>query len=321
MGSLWSYSMLCLAFDSCQRRPFSALCLQAMSAPTQPPVLRTLWVDGVAEQWEMVPNQRNISGYSYVRPSTVSAAGFSSVVPPSSEFPDDVGWPVWGAGLLVAYSHDGPFGIYGTRFFVPFPEDPERRRPVEVQNYDSREQILLTSLLSAAGRWTATLPQDTKYFHGNWWLLRMFGDDNRRTHFGYHRKSVFGFETIRAVAAVCHRFHRTFGAIRCSGECKFSGTLGSFCSAALCNEWTPCFECIDPAAPYFPVYRPRADRTHCIVDNRMYDVELGKAETQIPSSICASHPLCGQCRDAEDSRSRYYGDDQDGYTYDSSDSN
>ena len=285
---------------------------EAMSRPVSPQLLRTLWIDGVASEWEKVPNQRNLSGYSYVKPSTVSAAGFSSVVPPSSEYPNDIGWETWGAGLLIVYSHDGPFGIYGSRFFVPFPRDSREERPVEVQNYDSREQILFTSLMSAAGRWTATLPQNTRYFHGNWWLLRMFGDSNRRADFGYHRKSRFGFGTIRAVAAVSFSFHRAFGAIRCSGECRFSKTLGSFCSDHSCNAWTPCFECVDPKEPYFPMHRPRTYKTRCTVDNKTYDVELGKTETQLPSAFGASHPVCGHCRDAEDTRNRYWSSDEDG---------
>ena len=272
-------------------------------------------VGGITYNWVCVPNQRAISGFSWTSPSVVSAAGFSTVVPPLSGFPQDVGWPIWGAGLRIVYSHDGPFGIYGTRIFVPFPADSMQNKPIVVQNYDTPEQILLTSLLSAAGRWTATLPQKSKYDHGNWWLLRMFGTYCGRADFGYDRKSNLGMETFRAVAAVSFDFHRVFGAIRCSGECKATRTLGDFAAMASCDEWSICHECIDPNAPFYPVIRPRADRTLALVENRMYDVELGKTEMQLPTTRCASHPVCGRCRDAEERRDRYH---LDRHTYDSS---
>ena len=273
---------------------------------SQVQIVRTQIVDGITHIWEKVPNQHAISGYSWARPSVVSAAGFSSVVPPLSDFPDDVGWPIWGAGLRIVYSHDGPFGIYGSRMFVPFPADSMERRPILVQNYDTPEQILFTSLLSAAGRWTDSLPQKSRHDHGNWWLLRMFGTYCGRASFGYDRKSTLGIETIRAVAAVSFDFHRAFGAIRCSGECKFTRTLGGFSAMASSDEWNISHQCIDPNAPFYPVIRPRADRTLCLVENRMYDVALGKTEMQLPTTRCASHPVCGHCRNAKETRDRYY---------------
>jgi hypothetical protein len=62
--------------------------------------------------------------------------------------------------LSIVYCHDGPFGIYGARIFVPFPASAAQTRPVEVQSYDSTEQILLMSLLSTAGRWNDTLSEN-----------------------------------------------------------------------------------------------------------------------------------------------------------------
>ena len=78
------------------------------------------------------------------------------MVPPQSGFPVDVGWPIWGAGLRIVYSHDGPFGIYGSRSFVAFPADSNENRPIVVHNFDSPEQSSYVPL-SAAGRWTDTL--------------------------------------------------------------------------------------------------------------------------------------------------------------------
>jgi hypothetical protein len=166
--------------------------------------------------WVSVPNQRSVSGFSWTTPSVVSAAGYSTIVPALSGFPLDVGWENWGAGLTITHCHDGPFGIYGDRIFVPFPALPLRVRPIVVQCYDSPEQILLTSLLSAVGRWTITLSEDVRYYYGNWWLLRMFGTNCRQYGFGYNRKSSMAYDTIRAVAAASPTFHRTFGAIRCA---------------------------------------------------------------------------------------------------------
>ena len=193
----------------------AACAVRAAHIMPQDNTVHTQIVGGITYNWVSVPNQRAISGFSWTSPSVVSAAGFSTVVPPLSGFPQDVGWPIWGAGLRIVYSHDGPFGIYGTRIFVPFPADSNQNRPIVVQNYDTPEQTLLTSLLSAAGRWTDTLPQKSKYDHGNWWLLRMFGTYCGRADFGYDRKSNLGNETFRAVAAVSLAFHHVFGAIRC----------------------------------------------------------------------------------------------------------
>ena len=204
----------------------------------------------------------------------------------------------FGAGLLIVYSHDGPFGIYGSRIFVPRPKESQEKRPKLVKQIDSPEQILLTCLLSAAGRWTDILPEVARQEQGNWWLLRMYGVDSL-AYFGYDRKSYRGTETIRAVAAVSFAFRRVFGAIRCSGECKTIRTLGDFLATASCDEWDICYECIDPRAPFHPVIRPREDRTLALVGNIPYNVEFGKTEMQLPSTRCLSHPVCGRCRDAQ----------------------
>ena len=78
------------------------------------------------------------------------------MVHPQSGFPLDVGWPIWGAGLRIVYSHDGPFGIYGSRSFVAFPADSNENRPIVVQNFDSPEQ---SSYVPSARCWTVD-----KYF-------------------------------------------------------------------------------------------------------------------------------------------------------------
>ena len=144
----------------------------------------------------------------------------------------------------------------------------------------------------------------------------MIGSYCSHAGFGYDRKSDMDNETIRAVAAVSFTFHRVFGAIRCSGECDATRTLSDFAAMASCDEWSSCHVCIDPNAPFYPVIRPRADRTLALVENRMYDVELGKTEMQLPTTTrCASHPICGRCRDAEERRDRYH---FDRHTYDSS---
>jgi hypothetical protein len=213
-----------------------------------------------------------------------------------SGFPVDVGWPNWGKGLRIVYSHDGPFGIYGTRIFVPFPASAAQERPVVVQSFDSPEQIILTSLLSAAGRWNDTLSTKSRYDHGNWRLLRMYGSHDRHCGFGYDRKSNLGSETIRVVAAVSFSFHRTFGAIRCSAECDTTRTLGDFDSDESCDEWILCHTCIDPNAPFHPIIRSATNGTLALAGNRLYEVEIGQTEMQLPTKNCKSHPVCGRCR-------------------------
>ena len=98
----------------------AACAVRAAHIMPQDNTVRTQIVGGITYNWVSVPNQRATSGFSWTSPSVVSAAGFSTVVPPLSGFPQDVGWPIWGAGLRIVYSHDGPFGIYGTRIFVLF---------------------------------------------------------------------------------------------------------------------------------------------------------------------------------------------------------
>ena len=184
-------------------------------------------IGGRACLWTRVPNQRTRSGYSWTTPNVVSPAGFSAVVPPNSGHPHDVGWPVWGAGLLLVHSHDGPFGIYGSRIFVPWPTDSEEKRPILVENFDSPEQILLTCLLSAAGLWTDILPEVTMQEKGNWWLLHMYGE-SRWDYFDYDHKASRAKETLRTVAAVSFAFHRVFEPFGAQGSVRPSGHWGTF---------------------------------------------------------------------------------------------
>ena len=243
------------------------------------------------------PNQHCITGYSWTTPSVVSPAGFSTVVPPRSGHPHDVGWPVWGAGLLMVHSHDGPTGIYGSRIFEPWPKNSGEKRPVLVENYDSHEQIILTCLLSAAGQWSDILPDFTMQEYGNWWLLRMLGGD-RLAEFGYDRKATRGTETLRAVAAVNFAFHWVFGTIRCTGECKAIRSLGDFLWGASCDEWDFCYEWIDPRAPFHSVVRPNAERPLVLVYGKPYPLAVGETKMQIPCTRCRTHPMCGRCRHA-----------------------
>ena len=272
-------------------------CLLSGCAMEQQAATWTTNIGGRLCQWIRVPNQRNISGYSWTTPSVASPAGFSTVILARSGHPHDVGWPVWGAGLHLVYSHDCPFGIYGSCIFVPWTKNSGEKRPVLVENYDSHEQILLTCLLSAAGLWSDILPDFTMQEYGNWWLLRMFGG-NRLEQFGYGRKATRGTETFRAVAAVNFAFHRVFGAIRCTGECKTIRTLGDFLWGASCDEWDFCYECIDPRAPFHSVVRPNAERPLVLVDGRPYPLAVGETEIQIPCTRCRTHPMCGRCRHA-----------------------
>ena len=91
--------------------------------------------------------------------------------------------------------------------------------------------------------------------------------------------------------------------------------LWDFAAMASCDEWSICHACIYPNAPFFPVIRPRVDRTLALVGNIPYNVELGKTEMQLPTTRCVSHPLCGRCRDAQDREDLRY---LDRHTYDSS---
>jgi hypothetical protein len=267
--------------------------LMSSSVPLQPTIPSS------SADWVRVPNQSCISGFSWTTPSEVSGAGFSTVVPAQSGFPLDVGWATWGAGLTTVYSHDGPFGIYGKRIFVPIVETDLLIRPIVVQNFDTSEQILVTSLLSAAGRWTPVLSKEAKLACGNWWLLRMFGSQCRTFGFGYNRKTNLALETLRAVAAVSFGFHRMFGAIRCSA-CKTTRTLGDFDGSLSSNVRRCCFICSDPSSPLIPVTRSDSG-DEAYADNHIVDCDPDQTEVRTPTLLCNSHPVCGRCRYAEES--------------------
>jgi hypothetical protein len=118
--------------------------------------------------------------------------------------------------------------------------------------------------------------------------------------FGYDRKTCRAFETIRAVAAVSFSFHRTFGAIRCAGNCKATRTLGDFDYDASCNVSRACYTCINPSAPFVPIVRSdNGEKVYA--DNRYFELDdFNITEWQVPSASCASHPTCGFCRSEEE---------------------
>ena len=93
-----------------------SLCFWLGRAMAQQDAVWTTDIGGRVCTWTRVPNQRTRSGFSWTTPSVVSAAGFSSVVPPLSGHPHDVGWPILGAGLLIVYSHDGHLGSMALAF-------------------------------------------------------------------------------------------------------------------------------------------------------------------------------------------------------------
>ena len=93
-----------------------SLCFWLGRAMAQQDAVWTTDIGGRVCIWTRVPNQRTRSGFSWTTPSVVSAAGFSSVVPPLSGHPHDVGWPILGAGLLIVYSHDGHLGSMALAF-------------------------------------------------------------------------------------------------------------------------------------------------------------------------------------------------------------
>ena len=80
-------------------------------AMAQQDAVWTTVVGGLASKWTRVPNQRTRSGFSWTTPSVVSAAGFSSVVPPLSGHPHDVGWPILGLAYLL-FTHT--MGLLGS---------------------------------------------------------------------------------------------------------------------------------------------------------------------------------------------------------------